>query len=780
MSRASVWVVVGLAFAGCRSGSTGAPPAVSSAPAPPGVVPPQAGPSPSGSLPTVRAVLDDPRLAVAKDLERSKDFAGAASFVARSTPPDMPAADRCAWDFVAGRLYAAAGSLPEATAAFDRASAPTCPLAGYAKLRGAQATARRGAADDAIARARSVPVELPAQDEVKLVLAESFAAKGDRAQALPLWRAWLSANPHGARWVDTSVRIATAFLDGVDGPADAHAREALDLATKVVVEAPKLADASGATQARARAVALLRTRDPSVTDALGDVDRARQAQAWLDQGEPTRAYELANQAVLGAKVGASVCRAAQVRASAAAKVKSKPDAWAEAVTACDKDEQLVTVLYTGAKARAGKDPKTAIDWFGRLEQRFPSHRLADDARYRAALLTVQGTEDERARGEEMLRTLPDTYPSGDMRGEALFRLALAKMQKGEWAAAVPSLDRILELEPDDRHWATAGRAEYFRARAAAALGDKEGEKAHLTRVIDRHPLAYYMLLAHARLAGIDAPLAAKTLKDAVQRDAAGTFPSHPLAVLGSAGVLRGARLLEVGELDLAKREFLTAGATSEGAESEAVWAIGALYNQAGLPEIGHQFSRGRLTDHLAHYPEGRWRVPWEVAYPRAFEPLVVKACEKNAIPRPLTWAVMREESSFIADVKSHANAIGLMQLVSGTAKWIGTGANLPWDDASLKKPEISIELGSRLLGKLRTTHGHPALAIGAYNGGSGAMERWVTGRSSDDVDLFVELVPWDETRNYVKRVLSSQAAYAYLYDASTLGEPLGLPLRLAR
>jgi soluble lytic murein transglycosylase len=208
--------------------------------------------------------------------------------------------------------------------------------------------------------------------------------------------------------------------------------------------------------------------------------------------------------------------------------------------------------------------------------------------------------------------------------------------------------------------------------------------------------------------------------------------------------------------------------------------VGALYNQAGAPELGHALSRGKATGFLAHYPEGKWRVPWEVAYPRAFEPLVLKACGENTLPTTLAWAIMREESSFVPDAKSHSNAIGLMQLIAPTAKWMAAGTTLQTDEATLKRPEVSIELGVRLLAKLRASHGHPALAVGAYNGGSGAVERWLSARPSDDLDMFVELIPYDETRNYVKRVLSSQAAYAYLYDPSALAEPLGLPLRLRR
>jgi soluble lytic murein transglycosylase len=672
--------------------------------------------------------------------------------------------------------------MAEAQLAFELAQAPVCPLAGYATLRLSQTLARAGRADEAIARAGAVPDDIAARDEAKLVIAEALSAKNDRAGALPLWRAWLAANPHGNRWVDTSVRIANALLDGIDGPVEGRAREAYDVATKVVVEAPKLADTVGATAARSRAVAALRPHDPSVTENLSELERAKQAQAWLDGNEPNKAFDLAS-AVLGAsKTGPAACRAAVTRANAAVKAKGiKLNGWGDAVTACEKDDQLVTALYSGAKAHASKDPKLAIDWFGKVEQLFPAHRLADDARYRGALLVAQGTDEgHEARAEQMLRSLPDTYPSGDMRTEALFHVALGKMQHGDWEGAKSLLDKIVELVPDDHHWATAGRAEYLRARAAVATGDVEGGRSRLVKIVERYPLAFYMLLAQARLSADDPALAARTLKDAAQRDADGAFPSKVHPILESPSMVRAVRLLEVGDVEAARREVTASGALGDGVDSEVVWAVGALYNAAGLPELGHQFSRGKLTDFLSHYPEGKWRIPWQVAYPRAFEGIVVKACSQASLPTPLAWAIMREESSFVADVKSHANAFGLMQLIIPTAKWVASGTGLPSDEASLKRPEVSIELGTRLLSKLRATHGHPALAIGAYNGGGGAVERWVTARTTDDLDLFVELVPYDETRNYIKRVLSSQAAYAYLYDPTALKEPFGLPLRLGR
>ncbi|HSO40138.1 MAG TPA: lytic transglycosylase domain-containing protein [Labilithrix sp.] len=764
---------------GCRSGSNASPPLVTNTPSGEAKA---AAVRPAMPLPALRVLFDDPRLARARELERAKDPAAALRAVREVRPVDLSQAERCTWDYVEGRLALAANLTAEALVAFEAAQNAACPLAGYATLRAAQSLARGGRADDAIARAGMVPDDLGAKDESKLVVAESLAAKNDRAGALPLWRAWLAANPHGNRWVDTTVRIANALLDGVDGPADAHAREAYDLATKIVVEAPKLADAAGAVAARSRAVAALKPKDAFASEALSDLERAKQAQAWYDAGEPNKAFDLSSAVLVATKTGPAACRAAVTRANAAVRARGvKLNGWPEAVTACEKDEQLVNALYSGAKAHASKDPKLAIDWFGRVEQLFPAHRLADDARYRSALLVAQGTEEgHEARAEQMLRSLPDAYPAGDMRTEALFHVALAKMQRAEWEPAKALLDRIVELAPDDHFWATAGRAEYFRARAATATNDAEGARSRYVRIVERYPLSFYMLLAYDRLSAEDPTLAARVMKDASQRDADGAFPSHVHPLLGSAAVARAVRLLEVGDVEAAKREIAVSGALADGVDPEVVWAIGALYNQAGLPELGHQFSRAKLTDFLAHYPEGKWRVPWEVAYPRAFEPVVVKACAQNTLPTPLAWGIMREESSFIADVRSHSNAIGLMQLIPPTAKWMATGTSTPFDDASLKRPEVSLELGTKLLSKLRVTHGHPALAIGAYNAGGGAVERWMAGKTNDELDLFVELVPYDETRNYIKRVLSSQAAYAYLYDPNALKEPLGLPLRFGR
>jgi soluble lytic murein transglycosylase len=139
---------------------------------------------------------------------------------------------------------------------------------------------------------------------------------------------------------------------------------------------------------------------------------------------------------------------------------------------------------------------------------------------------------------------------------------------------------------------------------------------------------------------------------------------------------------------------------------------------------------------------------------------------------------MREESAFDPDAHSPANAQGLMQLMAPTARLLTRGTGMVIDEATLHRPDVSIALGARYLGNLRVSFaGNPALAIAAYNGGSGAVRRWLTERGADDFDVFVERIPFDETRAYIKRVLSSEAAYAFLYAPKALDELLALPQR---
>ena len=748
--------------------------------------------------PPLWVVLDDPRFTDARALEDDAHHVEAAAALEADLAKVSKAEERCEGEYVVGRLRALGGDDPGAAAAFDAvtsgdAGAACAALADFARARAAEAYERGGKTDEAIARASAVDARSPIGDEIALVRAEALAARGDVGRAVGIWRAQLEKHPRGARWVDTAARLASALLD-VGGPASGgtpraakldgepkdHAREAFELATRIVVEAPTFEDASGAPTLRKRAIAL----DGSLARELSADERIRRAHALLDgrQTEKARVEIEGAIASIPAKQRAAseiACRASTLRAQVLARTKRAiaADAWGDAIRACAKEtDALATALFSGAKASlAAQRPDEALERWGRIEKEFPKHRLADDARLASATVV---RDRDAARAESMLLGLPDAYPEGDMRSEALFRVALDRMARGDWQGAVAPLDKAAEIDKTSRYWAIAGRAAYFRAKCAAKTGDVDGAKRRWVEIVRAQPVAYYMAEAYDRLAEVDAALARSTLAAALAAEPGGAFVTHDHSELRSPEYASAVALLDVGEVDLARKELLAAHVTTDAAEPELVWFAASLLDRAGAADVGHSFARGRLTDFLEHYPSGRWRFAWEAAYPRAFASLVASEAAAEHVPAPVLWGVMREESAFIADVKSPANAHGLMQLLPSTARLVARGTGIASDETALHTPRVSITLGAKLLAQLRASFpDDPALAIPAYNAGAGAVRAWLKARPSVDFDVWVEQIPFEETRNYTKRVLSSELAYAMLYAPDLEKEVLALPAK---
>ncbi|MFO0677235.1 MAG: transglycosylase SLT domain-containing protein [Polyangiaceae bacterium] len=735
----------------------------------------------------MRSLLDDPRLGSVKTALRQRDDRGAfAAFLVARGQVALLAGEACPWDYLEGRLANAAGDVVRAAQAFDRAGGavvggPTCAIAPFANLRAAESYAKQGLPDAAMDRARRVPTSSSASNDAILVVAQAAAETGHDLEAIAIYRTWLEKGAKLPRWPEVATRLAKA-LDARAQDDATVLREAYELATRVTLDAPRSAEIGGVPALRAVLGAKLRKVDPKVSSELDASERARLAQGWLDAQEPKKALTEANAvlATKGPKPTEAACKAAIVRAEALAKTKAPTaaDAWGDAIGLCATYDGMAKALFAGAKASLhAKRTDEARDRFAKVEELLPKHRFADDARLHGALLALDAGNEERF--TSMLMTLPDSYPEGDMRMEGLFRVALLRFARGDFAAAKVPLDRILELDPDDRHWATAGRAAYFRAKVSERLGDRADADVRYARIVETYPLTYYMTQAYTALAASDPARAKDTLAKAIERDAA--TPAPTVAPVPEGGVEVVVGLLEVGEPESARREVAATGVLDEGRDPATAWEVGRMFDEANAPEIGFAIARSQQRAYLPHYPVGGWRAGWEAAFPRAFGELVVAESAAKGLSPALTWAIMREESSFVADVRSHANAFGLMQLIVPTAALTARGTGLPSDEAALKRPEVNVALGTRLLASLRATYAHnPSLAIAAYNGGAGAVNRWVTARPNAEFDVWVEQIPYEETRGYLKRVLATEATYAFLHAPATLDEVLAIPRRVAR
>lgn len=151
--------------------------------------------------------------------------------------------------------------------------------------------------------------------------------------------------------------------------------------------------------------------------------------------------------------------------------------------------------------------------------------------------------------------------------------------------------------------------------------------------------------------------------------------------------------------------------------------------------------------------------------PMKFSTLIKKFAKENNIDKNIVFALIKRESFFNKDALSPANAMGLMQLLSKTAKKISKKLNIKIRIRDLYKPEINIKLGTYHLKELLERYnGKKYLALAAYNAGSHRVDRWIKEYGSFHEEEFIEMIPFTETRNYVKKVLRNYYFYNYYYN----------------
>ena len=136
---------------------------------------------------------------------------------------------------------------------------------------------------------------------------------------------------------------------------------------------------------------------------------------------------------------------------------------------------------------------------------------------------------------------------------------------------------------------------------------------------------------------------------------------------------------------------------------------------------------------------------------------------REKLPSGLVYAVMRQESAFDPGALSPAKAVGLLQLMPDTARRVASETGAAFDPKDLTTPNVNMDIGARYLAKMVATFGGSVpLAVAAYNAGPVSVDRWVKRADGVPLDVWAALIPYEETRTYVVRVLTNFARYAYL------------------
>jgi len=651
----------------------------------------------------------------------------------------------------------------------------------------------------ALALLRGVQVTGALAHRSLLLHGDLLRALGRFQQAEKIYLTFLRRHRGRHGTAEARVRFGQCVLQSGAHASRSRKRAAGRELQQVLTEAPGTVWAKKARAALATLRARLPASQKRLVSPLTCDQRLQRITALARRGRLTQALQSVRRDPLGRRRGCSQRARCLATATLGRRLARKRRFRAralpllrEARAACGRAglrDLVVKTTYSQAKVLAalGKGP-AAERLFARVERRFPHHSYADDARFRrATLLRARGRVTQ---ADRLLATLPDRFPHGDRQHDALWQLAWAAYVKGDLRRARRWFQRATQISQPPPRVEDAGRAGYWLGRILARQGKAAEARRAWARVARRFPMTWYALLSLNRLQRQVPETARKILAAWRPRPGHSALRFGPDRLYRRPAFARAVEYARLGLGDLAATELHALGVFSPvrvlgeppapGAVSATalrghklsatrksrLWAAAVLYDRAGLIHKSHWMVRHALRSYARRAPRGKNRARWQISFPRGYAHLVAPHAKRQGLPPALVWGLMREESAFNPRLVSHANAVGLMQLLRQTAHRFRGRSRQPITAAALKRPERNVPIGTRYLGwLLRLYEGQMVLAVAAYNAGETKVFSWVRQRGNLPTDQFVETIPFRETRRYVKRVLGSAFAYAVLSNA---------------
>jgi len=386
-------------------------------------------------------------------------------------------------------------------------------------------------------------------------------------------------------------------------------------------------------------------------------------------------------------------------------------------------------LFAGWTKLTRASPLAAQDRYDKVSALVGSERAGE---YRLAL--AFGLAWDR-RAPEALAAF-DRIPAANLDDYARAWQARAALWVGDWAQVERSIAAMSPAQQAQTRW------QYWRARAAAARDDTELAEKLYSAVLPSDN--YYAANAAVRLGREPEPHP--------QRLAENDKTIGSLATLS--GFVRARELLLCGLRSAAAAEWISATLALDDAQRAQAVHLAARWQW-------HDMSVTTATREHVFYD-------YELLYPRPFAPQVRSATELTQVEPPLLYGVIRQESLFRTDAASSAGALGLAQLLPTTAREVAREWQRPEPAVTdLLDPNVNITLGAARLRDLMNRYGQQTpVALAGYNAGERAVERWLPAEPVD-ADIWTENIPYNETREYVQRVLWHTIVFSWLQNGGT-------------
>jgi soluble lytic murein transglycosylase len=401
---------------------------------------------------------------------------------------------------------------------------------------------------------------------------------------------------------------------------------------------------------------------------------------------------------------------------------------------------------------------------------FPTDSWAEETLNNLATHFILVDDDERS--DAVFREILQRFPSGRHAQRASWKVGWTAYRQGRHEECATRFEQAATAFPRSDYrppWI------YWAARARDQLGDtRQANRLYGILVADYLNSYYGRLASQALTARQVEPMtmaAAVAPSGEVAPDARGVSESG--SDVPTASLIRA--LIGEGLYDDALYEVQWAQ-KSHGDSALLQATAGLIYARKGDLRRGINAVRRAYPQFLAAGGEELPRPILEVIFPVAYWGLIQKYAPPRGLDPYLVAALMAQESTFDAGIRSSANAIGLMQVLPSAGRQYARRLHIPRFNADkLTDPELNVRIGTAYFADLIQRLGGVHYALASYNAGPSAVARWIAERPGVARDEFIDDIPDPETQNYVKRILGTTEDYRRLYSNGSARPTLGAP-----
>ena len=416
--------------------------------------------------------------------------------------------------------------------------------------------------------------------------------------------------------------------------------------------------------------------------------------------------------------------------------KNAEEALAQAAAGGVSSVRSEARFWYGKTLARQKANEQAFALFTEMAEKGPKQAFASEALLEAA--DIRKSEGNYSEAAHLYEQIGKNFPKPSSLSRANWEAGWCYYLAGEYPKAITIFKALLKED------GARERSLYWLGRSLENMGDADSRK-YFSMLLNEFPSGFYSTWRREHT-GI------KDTREKVTRETNLTPPSLPpeynkARFLAAMGLMREARF-----------EIAAIRKKNDNRKDELL-GLARFYQNAG----DYQSSILLFRRNVPEKWEKESLAFWSAGYPLAYSEKVEYYTGVNNLPESLIYALIRAESNFSPAVKSSAGAIGLMQLMPATAKETAL-ENDNFNTFRLTSPDYNIMLGTRHFRELLDIFdGDEIYSMAAYNAGRSAVRRWQERFKGFKKDEFIESIPYQETRNYVKSIYASAAIYRQLY-----------------